>query len=63
MFEKLEEYIKLHKEGTKNKPYFINILKQQQELAIKWYKEHQIPIKKFNIIHFQRGRNYKKLFH
>jgi hypothetical protein len=56
MFEKLEEYIRLHKEGKKNRPYFINILKQQQELAIKWYREHQIPIKKYNIIPFRRSR-------
>jgi len=63
MFEKLEEYIKLHKEGTKNRQYFINILKQQQELAIKWYREYQIPIKKYNIIRFQRIKNYTKDFH
>jgi 23S rRNA U2552 (ribose-2'-O)-methylase RlmE/FtsJ len=56
MFEKLEEYIRLHKEGKKNRPYFINILKKQQELAIKWYREHQIPIKKYNIIPFRRSR-------
>lgn len=60
MFEKLEEYIRLHKEGKKNRKYFIDILQQQQEIAIKWYKEHNIPIKKYNIIHFQRSQNYKK---
>ena len=55
MFTKLKEYIKEHKEGKKNKQHFINILQEQQEIAIKWYKEHKIPIKKYNIIKFQKN--------
>ena len=57
------EYIKLHKEGKKNRQYFIDILQEQQEIAIKWYKEYKIPIKKYNIIQFQRKKNYTKYFH
>ena len=55
MFTKLKEYIKEHKEGKKNKQHFINILQEQQEIAIRWYKEHKIPIKKYNIIRFQKN--------